>query len=312
MPTLQNKGLTIDTENVFINPENADIGDVICAKGTDGTASTDFRIMACGTATISGKDGYIPIGVIYGREREGFMVLALSTIRAQWAAVDGGASAGNFEPITTNTVGGGKNTMRNGKKHTYTCMNIKRVAALCETGTKSTDNLLHPTNAYYGSTSGAPMTKANFLANTNGAKDMYETYEAYIAQLKPILKGTAAGVFGVRCGRENTRALANATDGITYTAAQHCYTYTTIGTAATTWWLPDMYELALMYEDDTVTRCNKSLSKLGKSQISISASCWSSVRYSAAHAWYFDSAGMSGGAQFAASLWVRPVALLKL
>ena len=288
MPTISNNGLTIDTENVFINPANAGIGDVICAKGTNGTTSTDFKIMACGTATASGKDGYVPIGIIYGKEKQGFMVMSLTAVGKQWAAVDGGATAGAFTPITTNTVGGSANTMRNGKKHTYTCMNIKRVVELCKTDSNGTNSPLHPTNAYYQGGADSPMTKANFDANTNGAKDMYETYEAYIAQLKPILKGKAAGCFGVRCGRENTKALANPTDGISYPAATYCYTYTTVGTAANTWWLPDMYELALMYEDDTVTRCNKSLSKLGKSTISNASVCWSSVRYSATDAWDFS------------------------
>lgn len=154
---------------------------------------------------------------------------------------------------------------------------------------------LHPTslNKDYGTW---PMNKATFDIDTNKAKTIYGTYKNYIAQTLPIMKGSQSGVFSKRCGKQNTKEMATKTaetTGHSFPAAQYCYGIKIGNENANHWWLPDMYELAVMMSDNSFDKCQYVHSILGGNTGRAAANRWSSVRYSASHAWIYYYKGYS-------------------
>lgn len=263
-------------------------GDRKWLSGRDYVASTDDANL---------PDGYVKYGVIYGFEKYGAAMLVAfeeAPMGTLWCETTGVT----LPTVVSDNVTSDWGKPLNGLSGYYLCMNVARVAALCKTGSNNTTATTHPSNAYHQGGSSAPNTEAVFLANDE-AVNLYGTYEAYIAQTRPILKSASAGVFSKRCGKANTVALATDTSH-TYPAAQFCYNYVVSGSgdAAGNWWLPDMYELAVMMADESYDLHHV------LSGVTVSAAYWSCVAYSASLAWRYHHHGMSSGTALT-DTWLR-------
>lgn len=279
-------------------------------KAQRGVGDIELRNSSGTRKWISGKvysssdtlpSGYVKYGVIYGLEKFGAAMLVAFTDSGTgklWCTTTTGVTL----PVASTTAWG---RAISGTSGTYKCMNVARVKALCQTGSNNTVATTHPTNAYYQGGSGvAPNTEAVFLANEE-AVNIYGTYDAYIAQVRPLLKGSAAGVFGLRVGKAYTKALAEDTS-FSFDAAKYCHNYVVSGSgdAAGNWWLPDMYELAVLMADE---HYNLHASLSG---VSNGSYYWSCVPYSATHAWNYLSNGMSTNLTFTNTApRARPVTL---
>lgn len=279
---------------------------VLLDKSQRGVGDIELRNSSADRKWVSGRDyvssdtlpsGYVKYGVIYGFEKNGAAMLVAFDEAPQgtlWCETTG---------VTLPTVVSDNATTDwgralNGTSGSYKCMNVARVASLCETGSNNTTATTHPSNAYYQGGSSAPNTKEVFESNAE-AVNLYGTYEAYVAQTRPILKSSYAGVFSKRCGKANTVALATDTSH-TYSAAQYCHAYAVSGSgdAGGEWWLPDMYELAVMMEDSHYDLHH------GNSGVTTSANYWSSVAGSASSAWLCNRYGMSSYRTFT-DTWLR-------
>lgn len=285
---------------------------VLLDKSQRGVGDIELRNSSADRKWISGRDyvssdtlpsGYVKYGVIYGFEKNGAaMLVAFNNTEYGGSSTQPWCTETNVKlPVNWTSKWG---TALNGTSgsNTYKCMNVARVIYLIEQNGANTTETTHPTNAYYGSSSG-PNSEAVFLANSE-AVNLYGTYEAYIAQTRPILKSASAGVFSERCGKANTIALAADTD-YTFSAAKACHNYVVSGSGDSVgnWWLPDMYELAVMMEDSHYD-LHHSLSG-----VTTGVAYWSSVVYSDSDAWYYDSFGMSHHLTFTYSIRTRPVTI---
>lgn len=298
MASQSNTGITTTTKNVCIPIDNAGIGDVIAIKSdATGDSKSDFIAVVGSSVQTTPPSGYLWYGSVYGREREGLMIRAFVPTETKWATTEGGVSVtldtsahANVISNTTKYAG----LMRNGfdsYNKEYVGMSVGEIIDRC--GSSSTTTALHPDSPYMSGGT-PPMSKANFEADTNLAKTIYGTYENYVAQLLTIMKGSKSGVFGKRCGKINTKELATApsTDGYTFPAADYCYTYSVGSESANHWWLPDMYELAVMMSDLNFEACQVPHSILG-GNTSRDIYRWSSVRYNATRTWRSDNYGFS-------------------
>ena len=280
-------------------------------KAQRGVGDIELRNSSGDRKWISGKvysssdtlpSGYVKYGVIYGFEKFGAAMLVAFTDSGTgklWCTTTTSVTL----PVASTSAWG---RAINGTSGSYKCMNVARVKSLCKTDSNNTVTTTHPTNAYYqaGASGNQPNTEAMFLANDE-AVNLYGTYDAYIAQVRPLLKGSAAGVFGLRVGKSYTKALAEDTS-FSFDAAKYCYNYVVSGSgdAAGNWWLPDMYELAVMMADE---HYNLHASLSG---VSNSSTYWSCVPASATYAWGYSHSGMSSNNPFTyTSPRARPVTL---
>lgn len=318
MATQSVTGIATTTKNVCIPIANAGVGDAIAIKsGATGSSISDFIAVVGASVQSTAPSGYVWYGTVYGRENRGLMIRSFTPTSAKWASTSEGGvtvtlSTTNHANVLANSTDDG-GLMRNGLTNTsnkrYIGMSVARIAEL---NASSTTTHLHP-NSPYNSNGNYPMGTSLFDADTNGAKTMYGTYENYIAQLLPILKGSKSGVFSKRCGKVNTKELAlySSTDGYTFPAAQYCYNFAVGSESAHHWWLPDMYELAVMMSDLSFERCQYAHSVID-GNTSRSAGRWSCVRYGSAIAWCYISYGFSHNNYFYVGLAVCPVTLLPL
>lgn len=316
--------------NVIIPNHLAGVGDVVCVKFSGGEVSD--KIVIKGTTFSSAPSGYTLCGIIYGFEKGCARLFANASAIKSWAAPasgswSGGESAGGI--VSDTTIGYGSITMRNGLKGSYANMNTSKVASLMTTDDASHD-ALHPTSAYYGSTTA--MSRSHFntatTANAKLARQLYKTYEEYLDQMSPLLTPEVAkanesplgGCFSIRCGKENTAVLGQYTasnldqnTGGTapcwYPAANYCYNYAVGGENAHHWWLPDMNELVGILEE---ANYNKIQTTTGISKPSTGSYYWSCVRTSATIAWNYHVYGMSNHYYFSYGFTALPVTLLKL
>lgn len=270
------------------------------SKSQRGVGDIELRNSSANRLWISGRDyvssdtlpsGYVKYGVIYGFEKNGAAMLVAFDEAPQgtlWCETTGVT----LPTVVSDNATTDRGRALNGTSGSYKCMNVARVASLCETGSNNTTATTHPSNAYYQGGSSAPNTKEVFESNAE-AVNLYGTYEAYIAQTRPILKSDSAGVFSKRCGKANTEELATATT-YTFPAATLCHDYKVNGSgdAGGEWWLPDMYELAVMMEDSHYDLHHSN------SGVTTSATYWSSVANDASHAWYYSSNGMPNNRTF--------------
>ena len=304
--------------NTIISLDKASIGDGIAIlNGSTGKEKSHFVAVIADTVSSTPPSGYTWYGVVYGRERNGLMVAYHTHTSKSWATTGSGSVSITF-PSTThpniinNTVGGGLNTMLNHNKHTYITMSLAEVISRVNVSS-NTSTTLHPSSPYLSESTKCPMNKANFDLDTNGAKSMYGTYEKYVSQTLPFLKGSRAGVFAKRCGRINTQELQTAVDGYTFPAAEHCYDLQVISTQPVgQWWLPDMYELYMMMRDEAFAICSSTCSRMGKGAWSRASNRWSCVRYDSATAWSYNDFGFSDAYYFCRGLLVCPVTLLEI
>ena len=276
-----------------------------------GVGDIELRNSSGDRKWISGKlyvssdtlpSGYVKYGVIVAFEKSGAALL-VAFDEAPTGTLFCTATGVTLPTVVSDNISTSWGTALNGTKSTYKCMNVAQVVNRCKTGAINTTPTTHPSDAYYNSASG-PNTEAVFLANEE-AVNIYGTYKAYIAQTRPVLKGSASGVFSKRCGKTNTKALAEDTDN-TYPAAVYCHTYKVAGSRDVdgTWWLPDMYELAMMMADENYDLHH------AVSDISSSVHYWSCVAYSASAAWNYINYGMSDYHTFTLTwLRARPVTL---
>jgi hypothetical protein len=315
MAELGVNGITTTTKNVFIPIRNAGIGDAILLQdGMDGTSLSHFKAVAGSTVQATPPSGYAWYGIVYGIERDGLMIRSLAPSAMPWAnAAAGGVSVGldainhkNVIDTTTSNFGYARNGLNNAA---YRAMSVAECAARC---TNNNNSNLHPSTGYFGGTN-PPMGLANFNADVAGAKTLYGTYSNYIAQTAPILKGSGAGPFQFRCGKENTKELAlnNGTDGYSFPAAQYCYNYKVGSEAVNRWWMPDMYELFMMMCDNSFEACSPTAAVIG-GNTPRAADRWSCVRYSATNAWACNNYGFSISYYFVSGFTVVPVTLLSL
>lgn len=263
--------------------------------------------------------GYTLMGVIYGFEEGGAMVVAPTGADKVWATTNstGSVNIGSIDGITDISYAGRPRNCfeSNSGNQAYLAMNIALIKSYSDNSALS-GTLLHPTHvihpvwASWAGVSTAQMSVSAFNSNTNKAKDVYKTYEAYLAQCKPM--GAGGGIFSRKwhVGKKHTRILAeNTTHAYApFAAAQYCWNY---GGTAGVYWLPDMVELLQLMDDATLTKVKVALAKCG-SQISAASTVWSSVRYSATDAWYYSSYGFSLYYYFGAAFHARPVTLLKI
>lgn len=317
MATQSVTGIATTTKNVCIPIANAGVGDAIAIKsGATGSSISDFIAVVGASVQSTAPSGYVWYGTVYGRENRGLMIRSFTPTTAKWASTSEGGvtvtlSTTNHANVLANSTSSG-GLMRNGLSSyngVYVGMSVGEIASR---NASSTTTYLHPSSPYNGS-GNYPMGTSLFDADTNGAKTMYGTYENYIAQLLPILKGSKSGVFSKRCGKVNTKELAlySSTDGYTFPAAQYCYNFAVGSESAHHWWLPDMYELAVMMSDLSFERCQYAHSVIG-GNTSRSANRWSCVRLGSTHAWYCSSYGFSINNYFYHGFTVCPVTLLPL
>lgn len=320
--------------NTIISLNKASVGDAIAIQsGTTGTSSSHFVAVVGSTVSFTPPSGYIWYGVVYGKEKGGLMVAYHTTSSKKWAEYQDTGTYGNIASgasITFNstvhsniidtTVGSGANMMLNGLYTTYVGMSISRVIERCNTS-GNTSTLLHPLSAYEGSN--PPMNKTNFDADTNGAKSLYGTYENYVAQTLPMLKGSRAGCFRHRCGWKNTQQLCNYASSRAYIAnnsaayaifpaADYCHELRVGSESVYHWWLPDMYELAIMMRDESFAICAATVAAMGGSYGSAASHRWSSVRYDSTNAWYYYNLGVSSANYFYNGVLACPVTLLQI
>lgn len=284
--------------NVQIPIDNAGIGDAIAIKNnTTGEDKSHFICVVGSTVSATAPSGYTWYGTVYGRERGGLMIRSFSPTSAKWASNDGETvnitqnSHPNVYGTTTLNVG----KMRNGNEGLWgqmLCMSVGEVINRNDISDNSS-TALHPTSPYKGRGIW-PMNKATFDIDTNKAKTIYGTYENYIAQTLPIMKGIQSGVFSKRCGKMNTYEMANyyAVSGHGFPAAVGCFRHKVKDENSNHWWLPDMYELAVMMSDNSFEKCQYAHSVIG-GNTTRDGYRWSSVCYNATHAWSYSDIGSS-------------------
>jgi hypothetical protein len=211
--------------------------------------------------------------------------------------------------MTTNS-----GTMRNGNSNTTIGMNAYAMGIACAS---STSKALHPTTAA-NLGSGIPMKKYTFDQDSTGAKTLYGTYENYLKQTFSLMKGSQGGIFGTRCGKKNTQNLqTNGYNDEVFDAANFCYNYYAVieEEVERHWWLPDMYELATMLNDDSYKACEYATSVLGGT-ISLVASdkvlLWSSICRKYYQAWGYHYNGYAGFIDVTNSALAVPVTLISL
>ena len=283
------------------------------SKAQRGVGDIELRNASGERKWISGKaysssdslpSGYVKYGVIYGFEKFGAAMLVAFTDSGSGCLWCTATDITLPSAVLNNTTSSWGRAI-NGTSGSYKCMNVARVKSLCKTGSTNTTPTLNPSNAYYqGGAGAAPNTEAVFLANAE-AINKYGTYDAYIAQVRPLLKGGLSGPFAKRCGKANTKVLAEST-AYSFDAAKYCNNYIVSGSGGKVgdWWLPDMYELAMMMADEHYDL------HAPLSGVSSSASYWSSVAYSTSNAWYYHNYGMSNYDSFTYTwLRARPVTL---
>lgn len=317
MATQSVTGIATTTKNVCIPIQNANVGDAIAIKSdATGESISDFIAVVGSSVQATAPSGYAWYGSVYGREKRGLMIRSFTPASAKWASTtEGGVTvtldATNHKNVLATSIDSG-GLIRNGLSSyngRYVCMSVGEIISR---NSSSTTTHLHPNSPYNGN-GNYPMGKANFDADTNGAKTMYGTYENYIAQLLPIMKGSMSGVFSKRCGKQNTKELAlnNSTNGYSFPAASYCYTFKVGSENANHWWLPDMYELAVMMSDASFEKCQYVHSVIG-GNTSRASYRWSCVRFGSTYAWYFSYSGFSSANSFYNGFTVCPVTLLNL
>ena len=307
--------------NVQIPIDHAGIGDAIAIKNnTNGEDKSHFVCVVGSTVTADPPSGCTWYGSVYGREKGGLMIRSFAPAERKWASTTTGSVSVSLDStkhanVIANTIST-SGLQRNGMpcyNNAYLCMSVQRMK---EQFGSSTSTALNPTCPYTGGTASLmPMSATSFNNDTSRAKTIYGTYENYLAQMLPIMKGSKSNVFSKRCGKQNTKELAlNAsTDAAAYTfpAAQYCYGQKIASENANHWWLPDMYELAVMMSDNSFDKCQYAHSVIG-GDTARAANRWSSVRYSATLAWDYDDGGFSSYDRFSYGLTVCPVTLLPL
>lgn len=317
MATQSVTGIATTTKNVCIPIANAGVGDAIAIKsGATGSSISDFIAVVGASVQSTAPSGYVWYGTVYGRENRGLMIRSFTPTAAKWASTSEGSVSvtlsttnhANVLANSTSSVG----LMRNGLSSyngVYVGMSVGEIASR---NASSTTTYLHPNSPHNGN-GNYPMGTSLFDADTNGAKTMYGTYENYIAQLLPILKGSKSGVFSKRCGKVNTKELAlySSTDGYTFPAAQYCYNFAVGSESAHHWWLPDMYELAVMMSDLSFERCQYAHSVID-GNTSRSDGRWSCVRHGSTLTWNCSRYGFANYGYFSYDLTVCPVTLLPL
>lgn len=301
--------------NVIIPMKNAGIGDAILLQsGMDGSSLSHFKAVAASSVQATPPSGYLWYGIVYGRERNGLMIRGLNYSAQKWASVAADGVVVTLDATKhTNVI----NTTTTNYGYARNGLNItaNRAISVAECASRCTNNNntnLHPATGNFGG-SIPPMGLANFNADTNGAKTLYGTYANYIAQTCPILKGTASGVFGFRCGKQNTKELAlNAsTEGYTFPAAQYCYNYKVGSELSNNWWLPDMYEMYMMMCDNSFSTCLPIATIIG-GNVSRFAARWSCVRSTSIAAWFYNANGFSYYTNFLGGFTAQPVTLIPL
>lgn len=317
MATQSVTGIATTTKNVCIPIANASVGDAIAIKsGATGESISDFIAVVGSSVQATAPSGYVWYGSVYGREKRGLMIRSFTTTTAKWASTtENGVTVtldttNHKNVLATSTTSGG--LQRNGLSSYNGVYVGMSVGEIINRNSSSTTTHLHP-NSPHNNNDNNPMGKANFDADTNGAKTMYGTYENYIAQLLPIMKGSLSGVFSKRCGIQNTNELAlnNSTNGYSFPAASYCYTFKVGSENSNHWWLPDMYELAVMMSDASFEKCQHTHSVIG-GNTSRATYRWSCVRYDSISAWTCNVYGFSDDYPFYYNFTVCPVTLLSL
>lgn len=305
MAVLNKTGIVTTAKNVCIPIANAGVGDAIAIKNnTDGESLSDFIAVVGSSVESTAPSGYSWYGTVYGRENNGLMIRSFAPTEVKWATSTLNSSSHANVIGNTISVAG---LMRNGLtayNGIYAAMSVGEVAYANNDNTATN---LHPDSPLSGSGHSA-MGEDNFNDDTNGAKTMYGTYANYIAQLLPIMKGDNSGVFGKRCGKINTNELASSSD---FPAAQYCYYHSVDWENIGHWWLPDMYELAVMMSDDSFNRCKYAHSIIG-GDTARGTYRWSSVRRDNSSAWCYHQKGYSTGYGFDSIMVACPVTLLSL
>ena len=305
--------------NVIIPIDHAGIGDAIAIKnGETGEDKSHFICVVGSTVSATAPTGYTWYGSVYGREKGGLMIRSFKPTTDKWAsttAADVSVSLDSTKHanVIANTITT-SGLQRNGKpcyNNVHLCMSVQRMK---EQFGSSTSTALNPTCPYtLGTASLIPMSETNFNNDTSKAKTIYGTYENYLAQMLPIMKGSNSNVFSKRCGKRNTYEMGNffAADGYHFPAAGYCYDNKVSDENPYHWWLPDMYEIAVMMSDNSFDKCQYAHSIIG-GNTAREDSRWSSVRSGATAAWYYLHYGFSNCNSFSHSFTVCPVTLIAL
>lgn len=305
--------------NVQIPIDNAGIGDAIAIKNnTPGEDKSHFICVVGSTVSATAPSGYTWYGTVYGRERGGLMVQSITYYTEKWANTSAanesvGITSSSHPNVYATTIGN-SGLQRNGLpsyNDVFVCMSVQQIK---EQFSGSNSTALHPTCPYTGGTASLmPMSEANFNKDVSKAKTIYGTYENYLAQMLPIMKGSKSGVFSKRCGKLNTYEMSTtfAVSGHSFPAAGICYRHKVKDENANHWWLPDMYELAVMMSDSSHERWKYAHSVLG-GNTARTALRWSCIRLGDKHAWIYNDVGVSSYDGYFDVLTVVPVTLIPL
>lgn len=314
MASISNGVITSTTKNIQIPIQAAGIGDVIAiSNSVDGSLLSHFIAIAGNTIQGTAPSGYTWYGCVYARNMWGLWLRAFASQSLPWATTGAAGVQITLDPVKHANVIATKTSSwglcRNGGNGTYLCLNVDRCVELNKNTVGVTN--LHPLTGH-ASGSTPPMGIIAFNNNTSGARDMYGTYENYMAQTCPVL---TTGPFQYRCGQQNTKELAlyPSIDATPYTfpPAEYCYNYRVASEGDHRWWWDDMRGLTQQVSDNSYRRTKDVHALLGGS-LSTAGDRWSSVLSGSTNAWRYHGNGFSNRSSFYTGFSVSPVTLLPL
>lgn len=161
----------------------------------------------------------------------------------------------------------------------------------------------------------------------DGLRENFPTYEDYIMACMCVPQDLDKGMMKFRDGKLMTSLLKDKTvlkkgvETYAYSAARYAYDYDAKvdGFRSGDWWLPSMYELALLMRDITVgttkptDKINVALGKkTGWSTINSQSSRWSSSRYDTGNEWSYNNGGFTNTSRFYLSFTCSAVSAFTL
>lgn len=213
----------------------------------------------------------------------------------------------------------------------YTTYNGMCYARLLDRARTATDANYNPTTRMDGTTQlfvTFPCSEAYYNgALGDGLREHFPTYEEYIRACMCEPRDLDKGVMKFKDGKLMTSLLKDKTvlkqgvETFAYPAARFAHEYDAgvDGFRAGDWWLPSMYELALLMRDitnNTTAPLDKISTALTKktdwSAINTQSTRWSSSRYSTNNAWYYTSNGLTYNSYFYYSFSCSLVTAFKL
>ena len=207
---------------------------------------------------------------------------------------------------------------------TYNGMCRERMDAYVRTNTASNCN---PTTRMNGTTQlfgTFPCSETYYNGDLgDGLRENFATYDAYLDACMVRLLEINKGIMQYREGKPlcdkllPKMVLKQGIETPAYTAVHYANNYdaNVAEFGQGKWWLPSMYELAILMRDirtDKKDIVNTTLAKLGWTTISTTSPRWSCCRFNAYYAWNYISSGLAINSNFYSSFIVGAVSAFNL